>query len=224
MAQIEIWNINKVYKVGETEIRAIDNVSLSIEKGEFISIAGHSGSGKTTLLSIIGGILRASSGTVFYNGTDIYSLDENRLSMYRAEKVGYIFQFVSLLPVLTARENLLLPTIFRTEKTANDKKRTEEYMDMVGLGDKIDAYPSQLSGGQQRRVAIARALMNDPEVILADEPTGDLDEETEKEIMEFFKRINREKGITFILVTHNSELIKSVTRRLKMTQGQLYEI
>ncbi len=144
--------------------------------------------------------------------------------MYRAEKVGYIFQFVSLLPVLTARENLLLPTIFRTEKTANDKKRTEEYMDMVGLGDKIDAYPSQLSGGQQRRVAIARALMNDPEVILADEPTGDLDEETEKEIMEFFKRINREKGITFILVTHNSELIKSVTRRLKMTQGQLYEI
>jgi len=224
LSQIELYSVSKIYTLEDIEIRAVEEVSLKIEKGEFISIVGHSGSGKTTLLSIIGGILHPTSGTVLFEGTDIYSLNEDALSEYRAEKIGYIFQFASLLPVLTAKENLLLPTIFSKDKRANSEKKAEEYLDMVGLKEKINAYPSQLSGGQQRRIAIARALMNDPEVILADEPTGDLDEETEAEVMDFLKRINRERGITFILVTHSSELAKDATRRIRMTQGKIIEM
>lgn len=204
-------------------VRAVSDVSLTIEKGDFISIIGHSGSGKTTLLSILGGILRPSTGKVVFNDNDIYSLDDNGLSEYRAEKAGYIFQFASLLPALTAKENLLLPAVFRTDNN-NNEKQAEDYLALVGLEDKVNAYPSQLSGGQQRRVAIARALMNDPEVVIADEPTGDLDEETEKEVMDFIKTICREKGITLILVTHDSGLAKDATRRFKMAGGQLSAI
>lgn len=222
--QIELQDVSKVYTVGEDVIRAVDAVSLVIEKGEFVSITGHSGSGKTTLLSLIGGILKPSSGKVLFYGTDVYSLDEDRLSEYRAERIGYIFQFASLLPVLTAEENLLLPTTFKKDKPSDIRGMAVEYLSMVGIEDKINFYPSQLSGGQQRRVAIARALMNDPEVILADEPTGDLDEDTEAEVMEFFKEINIKKGITVILVTHSSELAKVAGKRLKMTGGRLYGI
>jgi len=226
MAQIELKDITKTYIVGENTIRAVEGISLEIEKGEFVSIIGHSGSGKTTLLSIMGGILEPTSGKVFVNGTDIYSLSEEKLAEYRAVEIGYIFQFASLLPVLTAKENLLLPTIFRPKGSPadGDEKRAIEYLTLVGLGDKIDSYPSQLSGGQQRRVAIARALMNRPSVILADEPTGDLDEETEAEVMELFRKINREQNITFILVTHSSDLAKEATRRFKMAQGRIQEI
>jgi putative ABC transport system ATP-binding protein/lipoprotein-releasing system ATP-binding protein len=205
-------------------IHAVKGVNLSIEKGEFVSIVGHSGSGKTSLLSIIGGILEPTSGRLGFEGTDVYDLDENGIAAYRADRVGYIFQFASLLPVLTAKENLLLPTIFSSEKPVNRDKKAEGYLEMVGLSDKINAYPAQLSGGQQRRIAIARALMNDPEVILADEPTGDLDEETEDEVMDFLRRINTEKGITFILVTHSSELAKGATRQIRMTHGVVEEV
>lgn len=221
---IELKDVTKTYRLGDNVINAVKGVSLSIPKGEFLSIVGHSGSGKTSLLSIIGGILAPTSGRVVFEGTDVYALDDDGLAAYRADRVGYIFQFASLLPVLTAKENLLLPTIFSTEKTADGEKKAKEYLGMVGLGDKIDAYPGQLSGGQQRRVAIARALMNDPEVILADEPTGDLDEETEADVMNILKRINSEKGITFILVTHSSELAKGATRKIRMTQGQVEEL
>ncbi len=224
MAQIELKDVSKVYTLGDTVINAVEDVSLGIEKGEFISIIGHSGSGKTSLLSIIGGILSPSSGRLLFGGTDIYALDETGLAAYRADSVGYIFQFASLLPVLTAKENLLLPTIFSSQRPSNSGKKAEEYLDMVGLKDKINAYPAQLSGGQQRRIAIARALMNDPEILLADEPTGDLDEETEADVMDFLKRINSEKGITFILVTHSSELARGATRRIRMTQGRIEEI
>lgn len=224
MSQIEVVSLTKTYTLGENTIKALDDVSLKINKGEFLSIVGHSGSGKTTLLSIIGGILMPTSGKVIFEGIDIYSFNGDELSEYRAKKVGFIFQFASLLPVLTAEENLLLPGIFSPEKKGNSKKKASEYLDMVGLGDKLNAYPSQLSGGQQRRVGIARAFMNDPEVILADEPTGDLDEETEKEIMALFKKINEEKGVTFILVTHSSDLAKDAKRRLRMSHGTLQEI
>jgi len=224
LAQIEIIDINKIYRAGDSEIKAVDNVTLKIEKGEFISITGHSGSGKTTLLSIIGGVLRPTSGKVLFENNDIYSLDKNDLSEYRCKRIGFIFQFASLLPVLTAKENLLLPTVFNSDKKNNVKEKALGYLNLVGLGDKIDSYPSELSGGQQRRIAIARALMNDPEIILADEPTGDLDEETEAEIMEFFKKINKEKGITFILVTHSSELAKDAKKRMKMNHGKLLHV
>ena len=202
----------------------VDNVSLSISKGDFLSIVGHSGSGKTTLVSIIGGILKPTSGKVLLDGVDICTLDDNRLSEYRAQRIGFIFQFASLLPILTAQENVLLPGIFNpAPKNATNEKLARNLLEMVGIGDKIDAYPAQLSGGQQRRVAIARALLNSPDIILADEPTGDLDEETEAEIMDLFKKINQQQGVTIILITHNLELAGKAQKRLRMSRGSFVD-
>ena len=224
MQQIVLENVVKEYSIGEQSISAVNNVSLKIDRGEFISIVGHSGSGKTTLLSMIGGIVQPTSGRIMFGGKDIYSLDSDGLSEYRSEKIGFMFQFASLLPILTAKENLLLPGLFCSDKRSVDAEKAEEYLEIVGLKDKIEAYPSQLSGGQQRRVAIARAFMNGPELILADEPTGDLDEETEAEIMSLFRKLNEEKKITFIFITHNLELAKHAQRQLRMNQGSIQEV
>ncbi|MBI5074235.1 MAG: ABC transporter ATP-binding protein [Nitrospirae bacterium] len=221
MAQIEVSGLSKIFSVGEQDIAAVNDVSLSIERGEFVSIVGHSGSGKTTLISIIGGIMKPTSGKVLFDGRDICSLDDENLSAYRNENIGFMFQFASLLPMLTSTENVLLPGLFSRRKDLNAVKKAEEYLGLVGIGDKASAYPSQLSGGQQRRVAIARALMYDPPVILADEPTGDLDEETEADIMELFRKLNREKKMTFIFITHNLELAGMASRQLRMTRGIL---
>ena len=224
MQQIVLENVVKNYSIGGQSISAVNHVSLEINKGEFISVVGHSGSGKTTLLSMIGGIVQPTSGRIMFGGTDIHSLDSDGLSEYRSGKIGFMFQFASLLPILTAKENLLLPGLFSSDNRPVDAKRAEEYLELVGLKDKIEAYPSQLSGGQQRRVAIARAFMNSPEIILADEPTGDLDEETEAEIMALFRRLNKEKKITFMFITHNLELAKHAQRQLRMNQGSIQEI
>ena len=224
MRQIILENVVKNYSIGEQSISAVNHVSMEINKGEFISIVGHSGSGKTTLLSMIGGIVQPTSGRILCCGTDIFALDSDGLSEYRSNKIGFMFQFASLLPILTAKENLLLPGLFNPDSRSVDAKKAEEYLEIVGLKDKIEAYPSQLSGGQQRRVAIARAFMNDPEIILADEPTGDLDEETEAEIMSLFRKLNEEKKITFIFITHNLELAKHAQRQLRMTQGSIQEV
>lgn len=224
MEQIVLQNLGKDYLLDSALIPAVKGVSFGMHRGEFISIVGHSGSGKTTLLSMIGCILTPSSGKVFIDGTDVYSLKEDNLAEYRARKIGYVFQFASLMPALTTKENLLLPTLFKGGGDGSEEERALRYLEMMGLSDKANAYPAQLSGGQQRRVAIARSLMNDPEVILADEPTGDLDEETETEVMDFFRRVNRERHITFILVTHSSELAKGADRRVRMTNGHLEEV
>jgi putative ABC transport system ATP-binding protein/lipoprotein-releasing system ATP-binding protein len=224
LSQIELHDISKEYSIGDNRIQAVDGVSLKIEKGEYVSIVGHSGSGKTSLLSIMGGILSPSTGRLVFEGRDIYGLSEDDLSGYRAERIGYVFQFASLLPVLTAMENLLLPTIFRPGIHDGAEEKAIRHLEMVGLADKAASHASQLSGGQQRRVAIARALMNDPDVILADEPTGDLDEETEADVMDIFRKINREKNITFILVTHNTGLAAEAGRRLRMTHGKIDEL
>jgi len=218
MTQIILKNVTKTYLVDSERINAVSNISIDIEKGEFLSVVGHSGSGKTTLISIIGGIVKPTSGTVLYEGSDIGSLDSSRLSEYRCEKIGFMFQFASLFQNLTAKENVLLPVIFRTHKNKihEDEKKATELLKTVGLEDKINAYPSQLSGGQQRRVAIARAFINNPELILADEPTGDLDEETEAEMMQYFKKMNTERGTTFIMVTHNTVLARQTNRQLSM--------
>ncbi len=226
MEQIELQGLAKDYILEGSRITAVQEVSLEIRKGDFICIVGHSGSGKTTLLSMVGCILKPSSGKVLFEGTDVYSLGQDTLSEYRARKIGFVFQFASLLPALTAKENLLLPTLFSGMNGTGGgsaEKKAVEYLELVGLKDKVNAYPGQLSGGQQRRVAIARALMNDPAAILADEPTGDLDEETESEVMNLFKKINRENKITFILVTHSSELANAADRKIKMFQGQAKE-
>lgn len=223
MTQIQIQDLTKIYAIGREEITAVDHVSCEIEKGDFISIVGHSGSGKTTLISMIGGILKPTSGKVLANGTDICALDDDALSEYRNQKIGIMFQFASLLPVLTAKENLLLPCVFSSTACSHSEKTAEEYLERLGIGDKINAYPSELSGGQQRRVAIARALMNNPEVILADEPTGDLDEETEEEIIASFESINREQGISFVIVTHNTDIAARCKKQYRMTRGILHE-
>jgi ABC-type lipoprotein export system ATPase subunit len=221
---LHIENLTKIYTVDHESLVGVDNISLSIEKGEFLSIVGHSGSGKTTLISIIGGILKPTAGRVLLEGVDICTLDDSKLSEYRANRIGFMFQFASLLPILTAKENVLLPGIFNTgQKTDNDKV-ARDLLEMVGIGDKLDAYPSQLSGGQQRRVAIARALLNNPDIILADEPTGDLDEETEAEILHLLEKINKTQGVTIILITHNLALAGKAQKRFRMSKGKLADI
>lgn len=226
MSQVIIQNLRKSFTVGGARVVAVNDANMTVEKGDFISIVGHSGSGKTTLLSMIGAIARPTSGNMYFEGRDIFSLNDDSLAEYRAGKIGYIFQFGSLIPVLTAKENLLLPTIFSPDgkPAKGGEKRAHEYLEIVGLKEKINAYPYQLSGGQQRRVAIARALMNGPELLLADEPTGDLDEETETEVMEFFRKINKDMELTFILVTHNTTLAETAGRRFKMSGGKLNEM
>jgi putative ABC transport system ATP-binding protein/lipoprotein-releasing system ATP-binding protein len=215
---IELKKLSKTYTVSGNPITALRPLDLTIGKGEFVSIVGHSGSGKSTLLSLMGGIARPDTGTVTIDGIDIRSYDDARLSRLRNEKFGFVYQFASLIPTLTAAENVLLPTVFGGSKKSEDAVRLLQY---VGLGDKADRYPSELSGGEQQRVAIARAFINDPEIILADEPTGDLDEETEAEIMSFFERINRERNVTVVMVTHSSELALRAGKRLRMKQGAL---
>ena len=224
MSFLHIENLTRTYTVDKTSFVGVDNISLTINKGEFLSIVGHSGSGKTTLISIIGGILKPTTGRVLLEGTDICTLDDNRLSEYRVNRIGFMFQFASLLPILTAKENVLLPGIFSPGKNVADDKAAVDLLEMVGIGEKADSYPSQLSGGQQRRVAIARALLNKPDIILADEPTGDLDEETEAEIMNLFERINQKHGVTIILITHNLNLAGKAQKKLRMSKGRLVDI
>ncbi|MFH7325018.1 ABC transporter ATP-binding protein [Desulfurivibrio sp. C05AmB] len=221
VAQLELKEVSKIYRVGDNVITALDRVSLSIAKGDFISVVGHSGSGKTTLVSIVGGILRPSSGQILFEGEDICALGDVDLSGYRNERIGFMFQFASLLPMLTARENVMLAALFAQERSREEQQRADHLLDLVGIGERVEAYPGELSGGQQRRVAIARALMNNPGLILADEPTGDLDEETEAEIMKLLGRINREQEVTMILITHNAALARTADRMLRMKNGRL---
>jgi putative ABC transport system ATP-binding protein/lipoprotein-releasing system ATP-binding protein len=218
---IELKGLSKTYTISGKTIKAVQPVDLTIQQGEFVSIVGHSGSGKSTFLSLIGGIARPDTGTVSIDGTNIWEYDDTRLSKLRNEKYGFVYQFASLIPTLTATENVLLPTVFGGKKTAADAVKL---LELVGLGDKVDRYPSELSGGEQQRVAIARAFIHEPEIILADEPTGDLDEDTEAEIMAFFEKINREKNVTMIMVTHSSEIALRAPKRIRMKQGVLEKL
>ena len=215
---IELTALSKTYTISGKSIKAVQQTDLRINQGEFVSIVGHSGSGKSTFLSLIGGIARPDTGTVNIDGTNIWDYNDKQLSKLRNEKFGFVYQFASLIPTLNAKENVLLPTVFGGKKTRADAVRL---LNLVGLGDKADRYPSELSGGEQQRVAIARAFIHDPEVILADEPTGDLDEETEAEIMAFFEKINKEKKVTMIMVTHSSEIALRAGTRYRMKQGVL---
>jgi len=220
---IECDRLTKTYPSDSRHVKAVDNVTLSVQPGEFVVILGHSGSGKTTLLSLIGGLTRPDAGTVRINGQDNWKQSDRKLSMLRNDTIGFIFQFASLIPTLTAYENIIFPTSFGGASGAKPE-RARELLAAVGLGEKMHAFPAQLSGGQQRRVAIARAFMNRPAIILADEPTGDLDEETEKDILGFFREFN-EIGTTFVAVTHNRDFSKSQknSRVLSMRNGVLQE-
>jgi len=220
---IEVKDLAKNYAIDEQTLKAVDNVSFTAEKGDMISIIGHSGSGKTTLLSLIGGLTKPDAGSIMISGTDIWSLDDNSRSRFRNQHMSFIYQFSSLIPTLTALENILLPTAFG-DFPGDAAEYAKELIDIVGLKDKTNAYPAHLSGGQQRRIAIARAFINRPAVILADEPTGDLDEETEREIIRLFQRINEERKTTFVIVTHNHEIANQAKTRFRMSSGILHAI
>ena len=226
MPRLVAEDVTKTFGANGAGVAAVQGASLELARGDFVAITGHSGSGKTTLLSMLGGLSRPSSGRVLFDGADLYALDGDALSEYRCENVGFVFQFSSLLTALTAKENLLLPARFRPARRSADEleARALELLEVVGLRDKVDAYPAELSGGQQRRVAIARAFMNEPQFILADEPTGDLDEETEAEVMKLFRAMNERSGTAVVLVTHDTELARQAGRRAQMHRGVLREL
>jgi ABC-type lipoprotein export system ATPase subunit len=222
---IDIKDVWKIYDVGGEKIEALKSVTLGVEKGNFISIVGHSGSGKTTLLSILGGLTKPSRGSVHIDGTDIWNLNDRQLSGMRNRKIGFIFQFSSLIPTLRAIDNVALPVIYANGSGKTSRKQTYEYaaelLSTLGLGRKLQSFPSELSGGQQRRVSIARAFINRPAIIVADEPTGDLDSQSEGEVMEFFSRINERDQTTFLLVTHNLALARMTDKVHSMKEGML---
>lgn len=217
---INLKGLTKIYQAGEVSVRAVDGVNLDVDNGDMVMIVGRSGSGKTTLLSLIGGLTRPTSGSVYIDGVELGSLNDKKLSFFRNKNIGFIFQFASMIPTLNALDNVRLPMIFGEEPLQNHE-RAKVLLEKVGLTDKMMSYPSQLSGGEQRRVAIARALMNDPKIILADEPTGDLDEHTEIEILQLFSEINQERGTTFLIVTHSTELASYGQHLYRMSKGLL---
>ena len=219
---IEAKGLSKHYQDGDRVVKAVDQVDLAIAPGDFLSIVGHSGSGKTTLLSLLGGLTRPTSGTAEVDGVGLWSISDDELARLRNRRVSFIYQFASLIPTLTALENVMLPAVFASPpRDVRDKAL--ELLSAVGLGEKIRAYPARLSGGQQRRVAIARSFINDPSIVLADEPTGDLDQETEADVFDFFMEFNR-KQVAFVLVTHSLELAAKAATRLQMDHGRLTRI
>lgn len=218
---IELRALSKIYKIAGQEIKAVQKVNLTVDDGEFMSIVGHSGSGKSTLLSLMGCLTRPDMGSVLIDGEDIWSRNDYELSKLRNEKIGFVYQFPSLIPTLTAAENVFLPTVFGKKRSIGDAVKL---LELVGLYDKTERYPSELSSGEQQRVAIARAFINSPKFILADEPTGNIDEETESEIMAFFERMNKGKNTTIIMATHDVNLLPHATRKFRMKNGILYGI
>ena len=219
MTLIEVKNLNKIYGSGEAEVKALKNINLNIEQGEFVAIVGQSGSGKSTLLHLIGGGDISSSGEVIIDGKNIYKLKEKELSILRRRKLGFIFQFFNLIPVLTAQENIEMPVLLDNEKI--DKKYMNELLRILGLEERKNNYPSQLSGGQQQRVSIGRALANKPSIILADEPTGNLDSKNSKEVLELLKYCAKKYNQTLILITHDINIAKSADRVITIEDGQI---
>lgn len=210
---IQLEDVKKYYKIGENIVRAVDGVSIKIEKGDFIAIMGPSGSGKSTAMNLVGSLDLATYGEIYLDGKDIEHLDESQLAQIRGRKIGFIFQSFNLISNLTARENIMLPMIFQDISAEEREMRAETLLKMVDLSDRMNHYPNQLSGGQQQRVAIARALANNPEIILADEPTGNLDTKTGAMIMRFLEELNK-KGKTIILITHNPERALNHAKRI----------
>jgi putative ABC transport system ATP-binding protein/lipoprotein-releasing system ATP-binding protein len=222
---ITLHDVAKVYTVSkEVTVPAVRNANLHVEKGEFVVITGRSGSGKTTLLNLVAGLTRPTMGEVRFDGIEVWKLPDKEQSLLRNQRIGFVFQFPSLLPSLTSLENVMLPKMFGPD---NDQKKVEvragQLLEQVGLAEKLHAYPRQLSGGQQQRVVIARALMNEPELLLADEPTSDLDEQTEHEIMALFQEIHAQTGVTALLVTHAAELGRYGTRSIQMVDGEIVD-
>ena len=217
---IRVKNMYKIYNPGENEVRALDDVSLEINQGEFIAIVGHSGSGKSTFMNMLGCLDTPDSGEYFLDGKDVANLSDNELSDIRNHKIGFIFQGYNLIPALTAYENVELPLIYQGVSAAERRKRSAEVLRRVGLESRAGHKPTELSGGQQQRVAVARALATEPALILADEPTGNLDSKTGKEIMSLFCQLN-EAGKTIILITHSEAVAQQAHRRIRIMDGHV---
>ena len=223
MSLVEVQQVTKEYVKGDQTITPLKNADLTIERGEFVSLMGASGSGKSTLLNLIAGIDRPTSGHIFVDGENITQFSRTRLARWRAENVGYIFQMHNLVPVLTAYENIELPLLLLGLSSRDRDKRVNIALEAVGLMDRADHYPRQLSGGQEQRVGIARALVANPTIIVADEPTGDLDSETSEQILELLRRLNTELGMTLLMVTHDAQAAGIASRRLRLEKGVFVE-
>ena len=219
MEILRIENLSKVYGSGETAVKALDNISFSVEKGEFVAIIGASGSGKSTLLHLLGGVDRPTSGKVFVDGTDIYQLDENKLAIFRRRQLGLIYQFYNLIPVLNVEENMTLPLLLDQQKV--DQRHLIDLLNTLNLIERVNHLPNQLSGGQQQRVSIGRALINNPALILADEPTGNLDSKNGMEIVELLKMFNKEYNQTLIMITHDERIALQADRIISIEDGKL---
>jgi len=222
-AIIHLENVWKTYKMGEVDVHALRGVTVEIQKGEFVAITGSSGSGKSTMMNLVGCLDLPSKGTIFLDGRDISSLHESDLAQIRGQKIGFIFQQFNLIPTLSALENVMLPLEFQEMDQIMAKKRAVEILTLVGLGDRMDHLPSQLSGGQQQRVAIARSLINNPEVILGDEPTGNLDSKTGADVMALLQRMWEKEGKTVIMVTHDLKLAGYAKRVIQLKDGQVIQ-
>lgn len=218
---IVIKDLTKIYGSGEAEVRALNGVSTSFDKDEFCAIIGASGSGKTTLLHMLGGLDTPTSGSVLYGETDIYALGDRKLSEIRRKKCGFVFQFFNLIRELTAEENIVLPILLDNRKI--DTSYINELVELLGISDRLSHYPSQMSGGQQQRVAIARALSNNPEILLCDEPTGNLDEESGNNVIEMLCKAQRKFGKTVIVVTHDNDIANRADRIIRIADGIIVE-
>lgn len=219
MKILEVKNLSKTYGKGDTMVKALDNVSFSVEQGEFVAIIGPSGSGKSTMLHILGGVDTPTSGQVIINNTDISTLNETALAIFRRRQIGLIYQFYNLIPILTVEENLTLPLLLDGRKP--DKRITDSLIEKLGLSKRLTHLPSQLSGGQQQRVSIGRALVNNPALLLADEPTGNLDSENSREIMTLLRKFNKEQNQTVIIITHDEKIALAADRVISIEDGKI---
>ncbi len=219
---IETKNLNKTYKLGDLDVEVLRDINLSIASGEFVSIMGPSGSGKSTLLYLIGGLDKPTSGSVSLKGSELSGMKDKDQSIMRRRDIGFVFQFYNLIPNLNVEENIMLPVLLDGKKLKDHRKKLDEILEDVGLADRRAHTPRELSGGQQQRVAIARALINDPDIILADEPTGNLDTKTGMEVMQLLQKINKEKGKTIVQVTHSKEAADYGNRIINVRDGKVW--
>lgn len=221
MEILKVENLTKTYGSGENLVHAVDDVSFSVEKGEFVAIVGASGSGKSTLLHLIGGVDRPTSGKIFVDGNDISRMNDDKLAVFRRRQVGIVYQFYNLIPILTVEENITLPCDL--DGRGVDRERLEMILDSFGLRARRKHLPNQLSGGQQQRTSIARALINNPSLVLADEPTGNLDSKSSEEVMSMLKMCNQSYGQTVIMITHNLDIAKQADRIITISDGKIIE-
>lgn len=221
MEILRVENLTKIYGDGDTRVVAVDNVSFSVSRGEFVAIVGASGSGKSTLLHLLGGVETANKGKVYIDGEDIYSLDRDRLAIFRRRQVGLIYQFYNLIPIFNVYENIVLPILLDNREVP--KELVSELLQKLNLTNRVEHLPSQLSGGEQQRVSIGRALITKPAIILADEPTGNLDSKNSMEVVGLLKRANIDYKQTIIMITHNMEIAKMASRVIKIVDGKISE-